>query len=94
MVSELYPGKTFDYIATNRPILNYTKPSGFAKLIEECSIGVSVDGNNPITAAKTLIEWYDCTIQGKSIMDYDLQAIERFNAKNLAKSLATILNTL
>jgi glycosyltransferase involved in cell wall biosynthesis len=94
MVAENYPGKLFDYIASNRIILNISKPSSLTKLVEETGIGVNVDGNNPEQVADLLLEWFSKFKEGKKLVDPSREKIRQFDGKVLAERMAKALDEI
>ena len=94
MVTENYPGKLFDYIASNRPILNLSKPSPLTKLIGDLGIGANVDADKPEEAVNVLLDWFEKFKQGEKIIKPKPEDIKRFDGKILTGKMANILDSI
>ena len=55
-------------------------------------IGVSVDGDAPQEVASVLLNWIESHLSGKIFYELDSDKIQKFNGRNLAKTLASILD--
>ena len=94
MVSENYPGKMFDYMASGRPIISFSKPGSLSKFIEDTSIGLSVDGTNPKTGADVLLEWFNRFREGQRIFNLDPNKIQPFESRHLVSEFVDVLESI
>ena len=90
--SYIIPGKLFEYINANRPILAFgPKPSDIPSILKDTQTGRYFDYENE-TALKThiLVLFKDYKTNSLSVASKD---IERFSRKNCTKQLAEVLNS-
>ena len=94
MVNESYPGKMYEYIASRRPILNFSKRGSLWDLVEDTKIGVSVEGTDVDKASKTLLGWFDRFSRKLPLHEFDQSKIERFDAFNLVSRFVDVFDSI
>lgn len=91
--SRIVPGKTYEYLATGRPILGCLPEGDARDFIENCGVGVVVDPTSPIAIADALKKIVDiaCDDQNKS---YPRDWVAGFERKALTKQLSVFLDDI
>ncbi len=86
------PGKLFEYLAAETPILGIGLPDGeAARILIEANLGEIIDKKaNP---SKFVIQAYQDFLNGKKI-DFYKKIINKFERQQLTQKLAGIFNTL
>lgn len=87
------PGKLFEYLRVNRPILSLgPEDSDVGAIIRETSSGVQLAYNNKSAIESTIIDWFhqykNNTLNGTS------QNYEQFSNYNLTRKMAQLLNQI
>ena len=87
-----YPGKLFEYIMTEKPVLGLMdKSSGTAKIIEESGTGLVADAYDVEEAASKIEHFYNLWAQDKPQINPNNEIIEQFNALKAVEGIASIL---
>jgi glycosyltransferase involved in cell wall biosynthesis len=91
----IIPGKVFEYMASERPILALVPPKGeVAKIIEDTQTGTVVKFNDLIKIKEVFLEYYINWLYAKHIHKPNRDKVEKFNRQNLTKDLSQILNEI
>jgi len=91
----IVPGKTFEYIASHKPIFASTYSEGeAAQILKKSGLGHVVPQNNIKEASKTLYDLYEQLQTNTINQQIDKEFINQFSRKNLTKQLSEIFNQL
>ena len=91
---EIVPGKVFEYIGAQRPILALAPEGAIATLMRETRSGF-VAANQDIPAIQAgFIECYDNFLYHKSTFEQDREAVKRYDRREITRQLAALLDTL
>lgn len=90
----IVPGKTYEYLGANRPILAMGPRGDMRNFIRDTNTGLVLDGDDVSAAAEALNQFHRAKLAGESLYHPDTQAISRFQRRNLAEQLADELNKL
>jgi len=89
------PGKTFEYIATGKPILAIVPQDGeTAKIIKMTNTGFVIDPKDTKKMKKAYLKLFRGWEQKESIFKPDWELVKKFDRKKLTSNLAVILNEL
>jgi len=89
----IIPGKIFEYLASNRPILCIAPENGdSANIIKESGAGYVVDFGNSALLKKVLLEMYAKFKNGD--LSVSIGAINQFSRRTLTGSIADLLNSI
>ncbi|MDX1651377.1 MAG: glycosyltransferase family 4 protein [Brumimicrobium sp.] len=92
-VMGIAPGKLYEYLALNRPILSVGPPSGdAARIVTEANAGKTIDFDDVQQAKEIIMEWYS-RFQNKSL-NVESGSIEKFSRKALTEKLSGLLDTI
>jgi glycosyltransferase involved in cell wall biosynthesis len=94
MIAQSYPGKLFDYMSSNRPILNISKRGSLTELIEITGIGVNIDGDFPEQITDFLLESFSKFKEGQDILETNAKKVEKFDGRFLAERMAIALDSV
>ncbi|MFX1483541.1 MAG: glycosyltransferase [Promethearchaeota archaeon] len=86
------PSKIFEYGASNRPVLSFSRPGILADFINQNGYGYTVDWSQPKEGCKKIIELYDMWSNNEPIPGPPKSIVEKYSRRNLAKRLASILS--
>jgi glycosyltransferase involved in cell wall biosynthesis len=90
----IVPGKVFEYIGAQRPIIALAPEGAVAELMRETRSGF-VAANQDIQAIKTaFVECYQNFLYDKKNFQQDQEAVKRYDRREITRQLATILDTL
>lgn len=93
--AEIVPGKVFEYIGVNKPILALAPTNGAAaEHILQSKAGWVVEQNDIKTIADTLKMIINSFYNGTFRFNPDKEIIKKFERKEAAKNLATLFDTL
>ena len=91
---EIVPGKVFEYIGAQRPIIALAPEGAIAELMRETRSGY-VAPNQDIPAIKAaFIECYQNFLYDKKNFQQDREAVKRYDRREITRQLATLLDTL
>ena len=92
------PGKIFEYLKAQKPILAIIPPEGdAAKLIRKTGAGVVVSPQEPGAVAAEITRLYECWKQGELSLSQEVgekEQIEQFSRVKLTERLAGIFDSL
>lgn len=89
------PGKTFEYIASGKPILAVVPPGGCTSdVITRTRTGIVADVDDIPAIKAAVLELYHQWETGGLTIDPDWEAINEYNRLELVKRIATILDSL
>ncbi|SNR15213.1 glycosyltransferase family 4 protein [Tenacibaculum jejuense] len=90
---EMIPGKTFEYLQANRPILGFAPEDGdLAEILSETNSGVAVDFKNKELAKKTILNLYADYKKGN--LQLSSKGIDSFHRRKLTEKLSVIIKDL
>jgi glycosyltransferase involved in cell wall biosynthesis len=91
---EIVPGKVFEYIGAQRPIIALAPEGAIACLMRETRSGL-VAPNQDISAIQAaFIECYDNFLYHKRKFKQDREAVKRYDRREITRQLAALLDTL
>jgi glycosyltransferase involved in cell wall biosynthesis len=94
-VNGIIPGKLFEYLGLNRPILCIGIANGdSAEIIDETKSGEVVDFDDKDAMQKSIATHWENFRKDIMVHDADKDAIEKYTRKNLTKRLSELLNEL
>nr|WP_315251374.1 glycosyltransferase family 4 protein [uncultured Flavobacterium sp.] len=86
----IIPGKLFEYIVSNRPIIAIgPKDSDFAEIITETNTGVFFEYSEKEKLKGAIITYYNQFLEGK-LQSYGV-GLQKYSRKNLTKELAQLI---
>jgi glycosyltransferase involved in cell wall biosynthesis len=88
------PGKTYEYLASRKPILALVGDDSVADLIRETRSGLVVNPQDPFAIEKGIDILYTKFIQGELVSGSRKDIIEKYEWRNLTRQLADIFNQL
>jgi glycosyltransferase involved in cell wall biosynthesis len=89
----MIPGKLFEYLFAQRPILAIgTKEGEVNHILKDCGASEVVNPHSKIEIKNQILEAYEKFKMSKSVMNY--KNVERFTRKNLTKQLVDSMNEL
>lgn len=92
---EIVPGKVYEYIGVNRPLIAIGPEDGaVAQLIEETSSGYIAHQNNIEKIKSMFIDAYTNWEMGHHNIDSNKEAITKYERRNATRQLAELLSSL
>ena len=88
------PGKTYEYLGSGRPILAMCPKGDMRDFVTASKSGVVVGGDDVTGATKALAEFYRAKQDGRTLVQPDRAAVERFERRELTRKLAQGLDEL
>ncbi|PKP25562.1 MAG: glycosyl transferase family 1 [Bacteroidetes bacterium HGW-Bacteroidetes-2] len=86
----IIPGKIFEYMAANRPILAIgPRESDMEEIIKSTKTGCFFDYNKEVELKETLLNWYDAFKKNKLFLNS--VGVEAYSRKNLTEKLSLVL---
>ncbi|WP_442266972.1 glycosyltransferase family 4 protein [Tenacibaculum sp. ZS6-P6] len=90
---EMIPGKTFEYLQANRPILGFAPEGGdLAEILSNTNSGVAVDFRNKELAKKSILNLYSNFKKGN--LESTSKGIDSFHRRKLTEKLSVIIKDL
>jgi glycosyltransferase involved in cell wall biosynthesis len=87
----IIPGKLFEYMVSNRPILAIgPKDSDFQSILTETNTGVFFEYNQKLELKKTITTFYNQYLEGN--LQSNGVGLQRYSRKNLTGELVALLN--
>ncbi|MEZ7499726.1 glycosyltransferase family 4 protein [Flavobacterium sp. Arc3] len=87
----IIPGKLFEYMVSNRPIVAIgPKSSDFAEIITNTNTGVFFDYSEKVKLKSVILDFYNQFLQGK--LQANGVGLQQYSRKNLTKELVKLLN--
>ena len=91
---EIVPGKVFEYIGAQRPIIALAPEGAIAELMRETRSG-SVAKNQDIPSIQAaFVECYENFLYHRPNPEQDREAVKRYDRKEITRQLATLLDAL
>lgn len=92
---DVIPSKTFEYMASGKPILALVPSSGeVAKIIQKTNTGLVVNFEDVDSIKKAYLQLYKQWETRQNNFHPDKEVISKFNQKHLTKELALLLNEI
>jgi glycosyltransferase involved in cell wall biosynthesis len=88
------PGKTYEYIASGRPILAMGPPGDMRRFITQTRCGIAVDGDDVVAAQEAIESFYEAKLAGRRPPTPNAAALAPFERRELTKRLAEELDAL
>ncbi|WP_299680806.1 glycosyltransferase family 4 protein [uncultured Tenacibaculum sp.] len=90
---EMIPGKTFEYLQANRPILGFAPEDGdLAEILSNTNSGVAVDFRNKELAKKSILNLYSNFKKGN--LESTSKGVDSFHRRELTEKLSVIIKDL
>jgi len=87
----IIPGKLFEYMVSNRPILAIgPTDSDFAEIIKETNTGVFFEYTEKMKLKSTILNYYNQFLQG-NLQSYGV-GLQKYSRKNLTGELAQLIS--
>jgi len=87
----IIPGKLFEYMVSNRPIIAIgPKSSDFAEIITNTNTGVFFDYSEKVKLKSVILDFYNEFLHGK--LQSNGVGLQQYSRKNLTKELVKLLN--
>lgn len=87
----IIPGKLFEYMISNRPILAVgPRGSDFADIIQKTNTGVFYDYAAKDEIKQRLTQWYELYLQGK--LQVHAVGVDQYSRKSLTRKLAQLIS--
>jgi len=91
---EIVPGKVFEYIGAQRPIIALAPEGAIAELMRETRSG-SVAANQDIPSIQAaFIECYENYLYHRPNSEQDREAVKRYDRREVTRQLAALLDAL
>lgn len=90
-ISNSIPGKIYEYMAINRPILMLSEDNASADLFTKYNIGKHIYPQNIKGIKAAILEYYDDFKQGQLSID-NTQFIQKFDRESLTERLVSVFN--
>jgi glycosyltransferase involved in cell wall biosynthesis len=91
---EIVPGKVFEYIGAQRPIIALAPEGAIAELMRETRSG-SVAANQDIPSIQAaFIECYENYLYHRQNSEQDREAVKRYDRREVTRQLAALLDAL
>jgi glycosyltransferase involved in cell wall biosynthesis len=88
----IIPGKLFEYMVSNRPIIAIGPPdSDFAEIITETNTGVFFDYTEKIKLKALILKYYNQFLEG-NLQSFGV-GLQKYSRKNLTKELAQLIHS-
>ncbi len=92
--SSAIPAKLFEYGASGRPVLSFSKPGKLADFIRQNQYGYLVNWSSPVEGCSKIIDLYNSWIRGEEIQGTPRDISKLFSRRSLTGKLADVLNSL
>jgi len=92
--SLIVPGKTYEYLATHRPILGCLPPGHARDLVERSGRGFCADPCDAAQIAHALVDLFDTWRNGRLKQSEDAEFLNRLERRTLTRHLAAFLDQL
>ena len=92
--SNWVPGKTYEYMASGKPILAITPSGNLKELIEKSKTGFVADPADPSLIAETVYRLFCDYERKKTAINPDWHLINQFERRNLTETLSEVFNGL
>ncbi|WP_299625112.1 glycosyltransferase family 4 protein [uncultured Tenacibaculum sp.] len=90
---EMIPGKTFEYLQANRPIIGFAPEDGdLAEILANTKSGIAIDFSNTQLAKKTISDLYKKYKSGN--LELSSEGVEYFHRKKLTEKLSNIIKAV
>jgi hypothetical protein len=90
----IVPGKVFEYIGAQRPIIALAPQGAVAELMHETRAG-SIVSNRDIPAIKAVfVECYENFLYDRAKFQQDREAVKRYSRREITRQLAALLDVL
>ena len=93
-VSSNVPGKFYEYLAAERPVLALGSEGMVQRMVRELQAGVFARADDPVAIRKTIEELYDCFCRGELAVRRDPHFLQPYHRRELTRSLAQVFDHL
>jgi glycosyltransferase involved in cell wall biosynthesis len=90
----IVPGKTYEYLGAQRPILAMGPPGDMRNFIRDTHSGLTLDGDDVSATAEALNQFHRAKLAGQPLYHPDFEQIARFERRQLTQQLAGELDKL
>jgi len=91
---EIVPGKVFEYLGAQRPIIALAPEGAVASLMRETRSGFVASNQDIAAIQAAFIECFDNFLYHKKKFDQDREAVRRYDRKEITRQLAAVLDSL
>ncbi len=92
--NEIVPGKVFEYIGAQRPIIALAPDGAIAALMRETRSGLVAPNQDIPAIQAAFIECYDNFLYHKRKFEQDREAVKRYDRREITRQLAALLDAL
>jgi glycosyltransferase involved in cell wall biosynthesis len=92
--SLIVPGKAYEYLASQRPILSMGPPGDMSRTVNQSGCGMAIAGADVAAAEAALLQFYEAKLSGRRLFVPDQDYVNRFHRRELAAALAGELERL
>ena len=91
---EIVPGKVFEYIGAQRPIIALAPEGAIAGIMRETKSGLVAPNQDIPAIQAAFIECYTNFLYHKSNFEQDREAVKQYDRREITRQLAALLDTL
>ena len=91
---EIVPGKVFEYIGAQRPIIALAPEGAIAGILRETRSGLVAPNQDIPAIQAAFIECYDNFLYHKPNFEQDREAVKRYDRREITRQLAALLDAL
>jgi glycosyltransferase involved in cell wall biosynthesis len=91
---EIVPGKVFEYIGAQRPIIALAPEGAIAGIMRETRSGLVAPNQDIRAIQAAFIECYSNFLYHKSKFKQDREAVKRYDRREITRQLAALLDAL
>ncbi len=91
---EIVPGKVFEYIGADRPIIALAPEGAIASLLRETRSGIVAHNQDIVAIQAAFIECYNNFLYHNRKFEQDREAVKRYDRREITRQLATLLDAV
>jgi hypothetical protein len=91
---EIVPGKVFEYIGADRPIIALAPEGAIGALMRETNAGIVAANQDIVAIQAAFIECYNNFLYHNRKFEQDREAVKRYDRREITRQLAALLDTL
>lgn len=92
--AEIVPGKVYEYMGTQRPILALAPEGAIAALIRETQSGTVANFRSQSEIEQAFLMYYERFWAGKTLWEGNAEAIKKYTRREATQKLATLVHEL
>jgi hypothetical protein len=91
---EIVPGKVFEYIGADRPIIALAPEGAIASLLRETRSGIVAHNQDIVAIQAAFIECYNNFLYHNRKFEQDREAVKRYDRREITRQLALLLDAV